>query len=530
MRLPAAVSFDQPLWLTALLLLPAFWWVGQRYSLVFLAPERRRLVFALRSLLLIALIFALAGFHLVMANTANCTLFIIDASHSMPRPDRERALKMVNDATQAMQGRDRVGVLTIGAEARLAFEPAEKGKVACDLTVRDGSQSNLARGITAALSYFPEDTARRIVLITDGNETIGSSLDAARSAASEDVPVDVIALGKPPAQETLLDRMLTPPEAKRNEPFPVRVVATSVAGGNGTLKLYRNGKYVGEQKITLKPGKNALTLTDKADTPGFYTYEARLEMAKAQDAIAENNRAVSFVRVQGEPRVLLVRSKESATTDTFLPRALAVQHVRADEIEPQRLPTNPTALLNYDGIVLADVPAESLTETQQRMLQASVRDLGLGLTMIGGPNSFGAGGYFRTPIEETLPVEMDVRKMRRFPGVALALAIDYSGSMSNSGRHTKSTQSKLELAHEAADRAVDALGPQDQVGILAVDTQANVVVPLQYATNKADIHGGIAAIEGGSGTEMSAAVKASYDMLQGASARVKHAILVSTLR
>jgi Mg-chelatase subunit ChlD len=523
------VTFDQPLWLLALLLLPAFWWVARFRSLVDLTPERRNLTLALRAALVSALVFALAGLNLVTTNPTNCTLFVIDASYSMPKNDRQRALEMVNDATRHMRGRDRIGVVTVGAGARLAFEPSERGKVACDLTVPDGSQTDLARGIAAALSYFPDDAARRIVLVTDGNETVGSALEAARSAASEEVPVDVIPLGRPPDKETLLDRMLTPPAAKRGEPFPVKVVATSVAGGPGVIKLYRNGRYVGEQKVELKPGKNALQLNDKADAPGFYTYEARLQMAAGRDTVEENNRAVSFVKVQGEPRILLVRpgKGEDVVPDAFLPRALAAQNVRVDDAEPKDVPTNPTALLNYDGVILSDVPAESLTDTQQRVLQAAVRDLGIGLTMIGGPGSFGAGGYFRTPIEEALPVEMDVRKMRRFPGVALALSIDYSGSMNSAGQHTSSNLSKLDLAREAADRAVDALGPQDQVGILAVDTQANVVVPLRYATDKADIHAGIAAINGGSGTEMSAAVRASYNMLEKADARVKHAILVT---
>ncbi len=36
-------------------------------------------------------------------------------------------------------------------------------------------------------------------------------------------------------------------------------------------------------------------------------------------------------------------------------------------------------------------------------LQAYVRDLGGGLVVIGGPQSYGVGGYFETPLEETLP-------------------------------------------------------------------------------------------------------------------------------
>lgn len=524
-----AVAFDQPLFLLALLLLPVLWWVGAK-SLVDLDGPRRIAAQALRGLIVTALVLALAGIQIVQRSSTNCTLFVVDASYSIPRSDRQHALEYINESVKNMQGPDKVGVVTVGGDARLAFEPAEKGKVLCEITVSDGSQTNLARGITTALSYFPDNAARRIVLVTDGNETTGSLLEAARSAVTDDTPVDVIPVGAEPDNESLLERMLTPPTAKRDEPFPLKVVATSVQGGKGTVKLYRNNKYIGEERVELKAGKNVVELPQKVTTPGFYTYEARLTMDGGQDTVEENNRAASFVKVQGKPRVLLVRPVPTPdiVPEAFLPKALQAQNVLVDEVTPANVPNQATALLNYDAIILSDVSNDQLSPTQQKVIQAAVRDLGIGLTMIGGERSFGAGGYYQTPIEEALPVDMDVRKMRRFPGVALTLGIDYSGSMTSAGmRTTKQGLSKLDLAKEAAMRAVDAMNAQDQICILAVDTRANVIVPMQYISDKNTIKAGINAINGGSGTEMSAGVKESFAQLMKAEAKVKHAILVT---
>lgn len=522
------VAFDQPLFLLLLLLLPLVWWVGAK-SLVDLEPPRRIAALALRTFLMVCLILALAGINVVQQSGANCTLFVIDASFSVPRPDRQRALEYVNESVKNMRGQDKIGVLTVGGEARLAFEPSEKGKVTCELTVPDATQTNLARGVTAALSYFPDNAARRIVLITDGNETTGNLLEAARSAVTEDTPVDVIPVGSAPDTESLLERMLTPPAAKRGEPFPLKLVANSVSGGKGKIKLYRNGKYIGEQAVELPVGKTVLELPQKVDDPGFYTYEARLEMDAGQDTVEENNRAVSFVKVEGKPRVLLVHPAPgpNVVPEAFLPAALRAQNVLVDETTPASLPNDATSLLNYDALILSDVSNDQLTPTQQKVVQASVRDLGIGLTMIGGDRAFGAGGYYQTPIEEALPVDMDVRKMRRFPGVALALGMDYSGSMQAAGMHTASTMSKLDLAKEAAHRAVDAMNPQDQICIMAVDTRANIIVPMRYVTDKREIHAGIGAVNGGGGTEMSAGVKEAVNQLLKAEAKVKHAILVT---
>ena len=49
--------------------------------------------------------------------------------------------------------------------------------------------------------------------------------------------------------------------------------------------------------------------------------------------------------------------------------------------------------------------------------------------MVGGPKSYGAGGYQKTPLEETLPVDMGVRDRQKQPDVALVVVIDKSGSM-----------------------------------------------------------------------------------------------------
>lgn len=523
------VSFDQPWLLLALGLLPVFWWVS-RGSLADLTPRRRRLALALRLVLCAALVFALAGANWVRQSGATCTLFVIDASHSLPRREREKARALIEGAMRRMRPGDRVGVIAFGAEARLAAPIAERGRLAFDLTVPDGAQTNIAKAVTFALSAFPGQMARRIVLVTDGNENAGSAIEAARSAAAEDTPIDVIALGNPLRDEATLQRMLTPPDAKRGEPFPIKIVAGSLRGGPGTIRLYRNGKYVGERKVTLKAGKNVIVAGDRVATPGFYTYEARLAMPESGDTLGENNRAMSFVKIQGRPRLLAVEGR--AGQERYLRQALGAQSVDVDVRSPGQIPTEMAGMLHYDALLLSDVPAAALTERQMRAVRAAVRDMGLGLTMVGGDRSFGAGGYFRTPVEEALPVDMDVRKMRRFPGVALALAIDRSGSMGachcggNRGR-SEGGVNKTDVSREAANRAVDTLNAMDQVGVIAVDNAATTVVPLQYAVDIKKIQGGIGTITAGGNTNLAAGVEAAYGMLLRAEAKIKHAILVT---
>src|SRR5205823_9994941 len=54
--------------------------------------------------------------------------------------------------------------------------------------------------------------------------------------------------------------------------------------------------------------------------------------------------------------------------------------------------------------------SDLVSMAQMEMIESQVRDLGTGFMMIGGPRSFGAGGYLGTPIEKVLPVSLDVNQ------------------------------------------------------------------------------------------------------------------------
>ena len=97
-----------------------------------------------------------------------------------------------------------------------------------------------------------------------------------------------------------------------------------------------------------------------------------------------------------------------------------------------------------------------------------VRDYGGGLMMLGGEESFGLGGYYRTPIEEALPVTMEVKQKVEIPSLAVVLSIDRSGSMAMS---TDEKVTKLDLAKEAAHLVVDLLDERNEVGVMSWDTE-----------------------------------------------------------
>src|SRR5207245_2164699 len=162
--------------------------------------------------------------------------------------------------------------------------------------------------------------------------------------------------------------------------------------------------------------------------------------------LSANNEARSVVEVQGPPRVLLVEQRPGE--GAVIGAALTSSGMRLETRPVAELPDQVEALANYSAVVLADVSAESLTETQQTTLRSYVRDLGRGLLAIGGDTSFGQGEYVGTPLDDTLPVRSSVRSHRDQGRVALLLVIDTSGSMADDV--FREGRTKVQMAKQAA--------------------------------------------------------------------------------
>jgi uncharacterized membrane protein len=163
-----------------------------------------------------------------------------------------------------------------------------------------------------------------------------------------------------------------------------------------------------------------------------------------------------------------------------------------------------------------------------------VRDLGKGLVMVGGRDSFAAGGYLNTPLEETLPVYMTVRDRERSPDIAMVAVVDKSGSMADchctgDARDTATSGTrgfeKVDIAKEAIMRAAEALTPTDQLGVVAFDNNAH------WAVQTAPIN--LGALQSGLGfeadgaTNIYAGLKAAYDDLVQNPAKLRHIILIT---
>src|SRR3989441_8962329 len=265
-------------------------------------------------------------------------------------------------------------------------------------------------------------------MLTDGQENGGQAVAGAQ--ASRESGADIFYVPAPLTfdQEVVAESLVLPQEVKYGEPFQARVVAWSLKDTQGRLSLFRNGEFLGSQVVRLQAGKNVFSYRQSLDTSGIHVYQAALEVDG--DTIEDNNRAVGATGVRARPQVLLADGDRSHAQS--LAGALRSQNIDVTVVEPQQIPTDLAGFQKYDGVVLSNVSSLKLTRPQMAYMRDYVRDYGGGLVMIGGEESFGLGGYYPTPVEEALPVTMEVEQKVEVPRLAVVLSIDRSGSMAMS--------------------------------------------------------------------------------------------------
>lgn len=515
------LGFDRPdfLWLL-LLLLPM---AGlARWSRRRIGTRRRIAAFALRAVLLTTVVFALAELTLRRPVDDLAVVFVVDRSASVGQPGETETDSFVTEALSHARKDDVAGMVVFGADAQVEAEPRGGYRFHGVESRPNSHQSDLSAGLRLGSALLPADRTRRLVLISDGEETLGDAAAQALQIAGEDLEVSVLPVGRDPGPEVWLTDLVAPARVDQDAAFDVRIVADSELPTTGTLRLYRNEEYLGALPVDLPGGRaQVLGVRQDATKPGLYRYRAVLEVAdEAQDTLPQNNTVVATVQVAGRPRVLIAEGDDPSQA-RHLAEVFRNNNLDVDIVGPEGIPAGLSELRPYSAVVLSDIPAFALTLRQQEALRSYVRDLGRGLMMLGGDRSFGVGGYYRTPVEDALPVKMDIEDKTRFPKLAMVLAIDKSCSMGGGAG------SKIELAREAAIRTADLLSDRDMLGVIGFDGAASWIAPMRPLTQRQEVIDDIAALRPGGGTDIYPALKTAIAELEASDAALKHIILLS---
>jgi len=527
------IRFDAPAWL--LLLVPALLvtFVPSIAARRRTGARRHRAALAVRTLLLSALVLALAGFQLVLPVDRLATVFVVDLSDSVGEPGRADALAFLRETLDVMPEGDEAGIVAFGKDALVERLPAEVRAIDRLRSTPVRAATDIGAALRLATALFPDASQKRIVLISDGNDTTGRGQREAALAAARGIQVETRVVGLTNRDEVLVDRLTTPSTARLGEEIEATADITSSVAQPATVRLFADGALVATNRVDLKAGANRLVFRVKAAEAGFHTF--RVVVEAAGDTFSQNDRADSNTIVKGEPKILVLAGNAAVASE--LDGALRAQGQDVAAMIPEALPSNAVDLLEYDSIVVVDVPRIRFNDAQLAALQVYVRDLGRGVVMIGGPDGYGAGGYSKTPMEELLPVDMGVRNRQKEPDIALVVVIDKSGSMDachcnsfdggQGGGGQLQGVRKVDIGKEAILRAAAALTARDEFGVVAFDDAAHWVVQTQPLANVANLGGSIGSINPEGTTNIYSGLDQAVASLEQATATRRHIILLT---
>ncbi|MBP8000022.1 MAG: VWA domain-containing protein [Chloroflexi bacterium] len=526
------MNFTTPLALLLLLTLPYFYWLARPQRITYIRPRWRDWAsLGLRVLIILLLTFSLAGTQTVRAADELAVVFLIDVSDSMGPEQVAQAEAFVRTAIEEMEATDQAAVIAFGANALVDRPMSRLAELAPVTSVPQTLHTDLAEAIRLGLAIFPAGSARRMVILSDGAATLGDTTEAARLAAASGVQIDVVPIARDAAAtEAFIASVTAPSRVTQGEAFTLNITAESTANMPATLRVLAGSQVVSSEAVQLNAGSNNFAIRLLAAEQEFARY--RVELVPAQDTYFQNNELAAFTEITGPPRVLVV-ANDGTLDDNGEPYPdeapaliLALQAVglEVDVTTPGSLPASLAELSNYGSIVLVNVNAKNLSPRKMELLQTYVRDLGGGLVAIGGPQSYGMGGYFQTPLEATLPVDMQIKDQERFPAVSIVIVIDRSGSMSvNEGG-----VQKIQLAAEGAVRVVELLNDFDVITVIPVDTApSDPIGPISVAEREQAISLIRQISSGGGGIYVRTGLQAAADALAESPNEVQHIIILA---
>jgi len=539
----AGFYFAQPWWLLAAVVVIPVIWIARR-SLAQLSGARRATAVVLRVLVVLLPVILLARPTYTRTNEKLTVIAVVDRSRSIPDSLHSDSLSYLDSALAARPEGDLVAVVDTAETALIRQLPStatmltmtdgeeEDGEassagrqVARRAPGLDGGESRLADGVQMALAIASPETANRILLVSDGNETSGDLAETARVAAANGISIDVLPLSYAYDSEVLFKRLVAPARARSGQTVPLRFVLQSTGQARGELMLTLNGKPVdldpSSPQVTagveLKAGTNVKTVSLPIGLRGVHEFEAAfLPAPEGGDRIPQNNRAAAVTFVAGPGHVLVVSESGDAPQ---LVRAFEQADIDVRQTSPGGFPSSLTGLLDAEAVVLVDTPNHLFTYNQQALLARYVTELGGGLMMVGGPRSFGAGGWIGSELAGVLPVDPDPPQKKQMPRGALVL-IMHACEMPNGNYWGK----------QVAIAAVNALSRLDFVGVLDYSWESgneHWVYPFGEAGDKTKAVQAIKAMQMGDMPQFGPPMQAAYDKLKPCNAGQKHVIIIS---
>jgi len=291
----------------------------------------------------------------------------------------------------------------------------------------DPSGKTTAIGDSASAASDPSAVGQTpvaaVVLITDGCNNAAETISPEKFAAlmgSRRVPIYTVGVGS--AEVTGATRTLTvrdlaaadEVEAFNRLPITAVVEAIGLAGKQVTVTCRFGDKRVGEQTLSIAEphARRAVRFEHVPISVGFKRLTIKATTTgQGSDELAGEQTAGKLVHVVDRNlRILYVEGRFRYETKYISAALAGEERFTVDRrilLQPLKqgmgdLTDDEDDWLGYHAIIFGDVPADRFTPKQLEVIKKLVSEYGKGFCMLGGSESFGRGGWDRTPIADIM--------------------------------------------------------------------------------------------------------------------------------
>ena len=443
----------------------------------------------LRLLLLLFLVLAFLDVRWVRSTRDLATVFLLDRSASA-REAWQDAVDFVEAALATKATRDRAALVVFGRDAWVDRALSIDAALDPIATFPRAEATDIEEALRLGQALIPEGAPGRLVLLTDGLETVGRASRALQDLQMHGVDLLVAPMDAGSLEpDVWLEDLRLPTQVYPGD--LVSVAATVGSNSVDSIQLtWAADNQFGQQAFALSNAHSTFVFSFVAEASGFLSL--RVCVTAEEDSLPQNNCAAGWVVVQGSPKVLVVGERVERRA---LVSAFDQAGIETEVREPSEFPLTVQGLADYASVVLVNTPARAFSPQALDALASFVRDLGGGLVTVGGPESYGMGGWLGTSLESALPVTMQVRDPRRFPPLAMVVVIDKSGSM---GAEEQGI-SKIRLAAEAASRVAETLNDADTLAVVAFDDRPADTIGPVLMTERDDVIAQLLRLQAGGG-------------------------------
>jgi hypothetical protein len=276
------------------------------------------------------------------------------------------------------------------------------------------------------------------------------------------------------------------------------LVEYPLSGQAADVVLLADGRPVRRETV---PANGRIGLPFLTPASGPVILGAELRDSASDELIAKHEDAI-LLNVLERLSILVIANRPSAFAQSLRQGGWPVSELRSGDIGDRR-----ELFASRSLLILDDVAADDLSADTWATIDDAVRRQAMGLLVLGGPRSFGPGGYRGSMLEGLLPLVSEPPESE--PPASVMFLIDVSGSMGRPG----AVGDRLQIAQQAVIETARTLRPVDHVGLMSFSVDTVEHLPLTARSDHS-----VAVTEAwpgvpGGGTQLAAAISAALDRL-----------------